>query len=658
VERTLAVLVFVPTVVVTVLIFGAVIRRLLGVRVGPVRTLAGAVLALVITSPILTALAPADPRSIPGGQAFLLLVAAVVVSAVLAMVALVILEVLLPTGSLPGPVEMIRGLRRRAARTRRYSAIVRIALRHGLGRFLRGTPTGSPDSAAARRRLARSLRDALDEGGVTFVKLGQVLSTRRELLPSEFVDELTALQDNAAPVPWAQVSAVVEAELGRPVTEAFAEIDPEPLAAASVGQVHAARLADGTEVVVKVRRPGIAAVVARDLDIVQRLAATLEERTAWGRSFGLRGLARGFADALREELDFTVERDNLQAMAAALAASPDRGVRVPRPYGHLSSERVLVMERLPGTPLSTAGPELESLGDERREAVAAGLLDSMLDQVLIHGLFHADLHPGNLLIGAGGGLGLLDLGSVGRLDAVSRETIGRLLGAVGRGDPVAVSDALLLLADRTEAVDERDLQRAVGVLLIRYAAPGRTAGVAAVGALLRTFAAYGLGVPAAVAAVFRAFATLEGTLGLIRPGFDLIGAARAAGDRRIADALAPEKLRGTVEDELVALLPVLRGLPRRIDRIGDALEHGRLRIGVRLFADEADRRLVTGLLHQVLLTAIGAVSGLMAVLLLGAGPGPRLSAGVGLFPLLGYGMLVVAAFLVLRVLVVIFRRDP
>jgi ubiquinone biosynthesis protein len=472
------------------------------------------------------------------------------------------------------------------------------------------------------------------------------------------VDELTALQDNAAPVPWAQVSAVVEAELGRPVTEAFAEIDPEPLAAASVGQVHAARLADGTEVVVKVRRPGIAAVVARDLDIVQRLAATLEERTAWGRSFGLRGLARGFADALREELDFTVERDNLQAMAAALAASPDRGVRVPRPYGHLSSERVLVMERLPGTPLSTAGPELESLGDERREAVAAGLLDSMLDQVLIHGLFHADLHPGNLLIGAGGGLGLLDLGSVGRLDAVSRETIGRLLGAVGRGDPVAVSDALLLLADRTEAVDERDLQRAVGVLLIRYAAPGRTAGVAAVGALLRTFAAYGLGVPAAVAAVFRAFATLEGTLGLIRPGFDLIGAARAAGDRRIADALAPEKLRGTVEDELVALLPVLRGLPRRIDRIGDALEHGRLRIGVRLFADEADRRLVTGLLHQVLLTAIGAVSGLMAVLLLGAGPGPRLSAGVGLFPLLGYGMLVVAAFLVLRVLVVIFRRDP
>ena len=278
-EQTIAALLFVPVIIVTVLVFAAVIRRLLGVRIGGVRTLLAGLLALFATTPILSSLAPSDPRTVTGGEAFLLGAASIVVSALLAMAALVILEVLVPTGSVPGPVEAWRGARRRVARTRRYVTIVRIALRHGLGRFLRGRPPSGPASAAARRRLARSLREALDEGGVTFVKVGQLLSTRRDLLPAEFVDELTALQDRAAPVPWPEVAAVLTAELGRPIEDAFASIDPEPMAAASVAQVHAARLPDGTEVVVKVQRPGIAAVVERDLDILFRLADTLEDRT-------------------------------------------------------------------------------------------------------------------------------------------------------------------------------------------------------------------------------------------------------------------------------------------------------------------------------------------------------------------------------------------
>jgi ubiquinone biosynthesis protein len=657
VETTIAVLLFVPTMIVTVLLFAAVIRRLLGVRVGPVRTLLAAVLALFVATPILGALAPPDPRTVSGGEVVLLGILSIVVSALLAMAALVVLEVLLPTGSMPGPFELWRGTRRRIGRSRRYAAIVRIALRHGLGRFLRGRPAPGPSSAAARRQLGRSLRAALDEGGVTFVKLGQLLSARRDLLPAEIADELTALQDRATPVPWDEVAAVLAADFGRPVQEAFAAFDHEPLAAASVAQVHAARLADGTEVVVKVRRPGIAAVVERDVDILLRLAGTLEQRTSWGRPLGLRALADGFAAALREELDFTVERDNLQAMAAALDTSPNRGVRVPAPHAELSSERVLVMERMNGTPLGAATAELDRLGDERRAEIAGGLVDTMLDQVLVHGIFHVDLHPGNVLVTDDGRLSVLDLGSVGRLDAATRAGIGQLLGALGRGDSVAVSDALLQVVDRPEEIDERELQRAIGALLVRYAGPGSTAGAAAVPALLRTFTSYGLRVPPAVAAVFRAFATLEGTLGLVRPGFDLVAHARAAGSRRIAEALAPERLRGSLEDELAELLPVLRRLPRRIDRIGDALEHGRLRVNVRLFADDQDRRLVTGLVHQALLTIIGSAAGVIAVVLLSAGDGPRVSATVGLFPLLGYGLLIVAVVLVLRVLVVVFRRE-
>ncbi|MFC3737910.1 ABC1 kinase family protein [Paractinoplanes deccanensis] len=656
-QRALSIVLFVPTVIVTVLAFAAVIRRLLGVRVGLVRALLAAVLALLVTAPILSAFAPDDPTTVGGGEAFLLGAASIVVAALLAMAALVVLEVLLPTGSLPGPVEAWKGARRRIERTRRYSTILRIALRHGLGRFLRGRPLPGPTSAAARRRLARSLRAALDEGGVTFVKIGQLLSTRRDLLPAEFADELTALQDRATPVAWPEIDAVLTAELGHPAGEVFRDIDREPLAAASVAQVHAARLLDGTEVVVKVQRPGIARIVERDLDILLRLADMLEDRTAWGRAFGVRGLATGFAAALREELDFTVERDNLRAMAAALAASPGRGVRVPAPHPGLGSERVLVMDRLPGTPLGAAAPLLARLDDERRAEIASGLLDSMLDQILVHGLFHVDLHPGNLLLDDDGSLGMLDLGSVGRIDAVTRTAIGRLLLAAGRGDSVAVTDALLQLLDRPDDVDERELQRMVGALIVRYASPASTVGVAAVTALLDTFTAHGLGVPPSVAAVFRAVTTLEGTLALVHPGFDLVGQARASAGRRIAGGLTPDNLRDALEQELSTILPMLRGLPRRIDRIGDALEHGRLRFNVRLFADDQDRRLVTGLLHQVLLTVIGATAGVMATLLLGTDGGPRVSTGVALFPLLGYGLLIVSAVLVLRVLVTVFRHD-
>ncbi|KUL22368.1 ABC1 kinase family protein [Actinoplanes awajinensis] len=649
-----SILLFIPFLALIVWLFAAIIRRLLGVRVGPGRTLLAAVLALLVTSPVLAGLAPPDPKNVGLAEGVLLVLAAAGLAALLAMAALVVLEVLLPTGSMPGPVEVWRGTRRRIARTRRYSTIVRIALRHGLGRFLRGRPQAGPTSAAARRRLARSLRDALDEGGVTFVKVGQLLSTRRDLLPAEFVEELTALQDRATPVPWDQIAAVLEAELGDRV---FAEIDREPLAAASIAQVHTARLPDGTPVVVKVQRPGIGAVVERDLDILVRLAEALEARTSWGRSFGVRGLALGFAEALREELDFTVERDNLQTMAAALAMSPRRGVQVPLAYAEFSSERVLVMRRLPGTPLGAAEPVLARLDDDRRQAIAADLLDSLLDQVLIHGIFHADLHPGNLLVGADGTLGMLDLGSVGRLDTVTRAAVGRLLAAVGRGDPVAASDALLDLADRGGEVDERELQRALGMLLVRYAAPGSSAGVAAVSALLRTFTSHGLGVPAPVAAVFRAFTTLEGTLGLLRPGFDLIGQARAVAGRRLTEMLDPQHLPRTLQEELITLLPMMRGLPRRLDRIGDTIENGRLRLNVRLFSDDQDRRLVTGLIHRTLLTVIGAAAGVMATLLLGSGEGPRVSAGISLFPLLGYGLLTISVVLVLRVLIVVLRRD-
>src|SRR5215475_293733 len=204
---------------------------------------------------------------------------AIGVPLIVAMIFIVAAEALVPSGTLPGPVEAIQRTRRAFARSRRYAQISRIAVRHGLGPYLRGHRMRGGESPGGPAALALSLRQALEEGGTTFIKLGQLLSTRRDLLPEEFIFQLSQLQDRAEPAPWEQVSEVIAGSLGAPVEQVFAELRPEPAAAASIAQVHKGRLragADsGPEVAVKVQRPGIRATVQRDLDILLTLAVRL-----------------------------------------------------------------------------------------------------------------------------------------------------------------------------------------------------------------------------------------------------------------------------------------------------------------------------------------------------------------------------------------------
>ena len=644
-------LIFVFTAL-TVLVFAFGVRRLLGLRFSVLRTLIAGVLAFLIASPVITAISGsvvAKRTSVLPELWFVIL--GVTIALVVGMVFLVVAEALVPSGSVPGLVYVLRGMRRRMGRARRYWQISGILVRRGLTPYVRGGRRSELLTSEGRARLARSVRLAMEDGGVTFVKLGQVLSTRRDLLPAEFTSELSRLQDDAAEVPWPAMEQVLRSELGAEVGELFASFDREPIAAASIAQVHAATLTSGARVVVKVRRPDVSQIVDRDLDIAGRLAARLERSTNWGRAVGAAGLAAGFAGALREELDLRVEARNMTSVAAAPGS---RGIAIPVPYQPLCTGLVLVMDRFDGRSLAAIDAGMPA---DVRAALARSLLDCLLREIMLEGTFHADPHPGNVLLLADGRLGLLDFGSVGRIDRGLRSALQRLLLALDKGDPAGLADALLEVVERPEELDELRLERMLGRFLARHVAAGITPDVTMFTDLFRIVSNYGLAVPPEIAAVFRALATMEGTLTQLAPGFDIVAEARRFAGEQLAGQFSPDTLRTTAADELVALLPLLRRLPRRIDRIGGALEAGRLSVNVRLLADEGDRRIVTGLLYLVLTTFLAAASGIMAVLMLGLHGGPTITSRVSLFQFLGYCLLVISAILALRVLALVFRPN-
>lgn len=653
------VLAYLVATVVNVALVSFVVRRLLGVPVGWPRTI---VLSLVIqagSAGLLTWVGQTlgldtTIGSPTLGQTFAILALVLAWLIAVQVAILAILEVFVPTGTLPGPLTFARSLPARRRRAARYTAIVRIAAQHGLGAYLR--PTGSAADQPASK-VARSLRLALTDGGVTFVKLGQMLSSRPDLLPEAYIAELSTLQDRVPPQPWADVERVLERELGRPVDEVFGHIEQEPMAAASVGQVHRGVLRSGDEVVVKVQRLGARRQVTADLDIILRLGAWLQRTTGWGRRLGTRALAEGFAASLDEELDYRVELTNMRAVAAGLADTGRSRLRVPRAHEAWCSERVLVMDCMPGRPVGEADTVLTSFSPEQRRAMADDLLGAVLHQVVVTGVFHADLHPGNIFVADDGTLGLLDFGAVGRLDQGARTSIGLLLAAVDRQDAIAAADALLDLLDRTERVDDRSLERDLGQLMLRHTAgPGPVGSAAMFVELFRLVLRHGLTVPPQVAGAFRALGALEGSLRLISPDLDVVSAARAHGRGLVTATLTPTEVRSSLESQLATVLPMLQRLPRRVSKITEDLEAGRFTLGVRAFADPGDRAFLTGVVHQLVMTALAAAATLGGIILIATDSGPLMTGQVRLYAFLGFTLVFFGFILASRVLALVFHQ--
>jgi ubiquinone biosynthesis protein len=459
---------------------------------------------------------------------------------------------------------------RRRTRWRRSFEVLGTARRTKLLRVLR--EIGLAGERPPTPEGAREFRRALEELGTTYVKLGQLLASRPDLMPDVYIEELSHLVDEVPPVPFAEIEPVIRRSVAQ---DAFVRIDPEPLAAASIAQVHKGLLQDGREVVVKVRRPGVVEQAEVDLDLLRTTADFLERRSKAARLLQLSALAEEVAQYLLAELDFTEEAYNTELIGRMVDGNPY--LLVPKVVTELVSEEVLVLQHIEGKKVSAD----HGLGAERAEVLAREFFRTYVRQVAAEGVYHADPHRGNVLITADGRLALLDFGLLGRLDDDTRQGIAQLLLALAqnRGDDVA---ALILdLSKTTLESDEPGFIAELHRKLPRYhwRPLSRIRAGDALADLMRMTVKYGIQLPTSFALVGKTLAQADSIARALDPNLDPILLLREdALELMTSEAekrLTPTELSSYAFTQLG---PLVR-LPRRIGQIADHLQQGTLRVG-------------------------------------------------------------------------------
>lgn len=451
-------------------------------------------------------------------------------------------------------------------------------------RFGRPQALAEPLVDNQRESTARRFRRLLDELGPTFVKLGQILSTRADLLPAEFIAELRLLQDAAAPIPLEQVRAQLEAAFGQPVDDLFSSIEPAPLAAASIAQVHRARTQGGEEVVVKVQRPDITSQVNADLAVLHALARLLEATVEEMGIYSPVGIVEEFDRAIHEELDFVHEAANVRAFAATHAERP--ALRIPKVFDELSTSTVLTLEFLDGTRLVQA-----ELSPERRQALARVVVDASFQQLFVDGLFHGDPHPGNFLLLQGDVVGLLDFGLVGRLTRAMQETLVLLSVAVALKDADSVARLLYRMGAPDARANLAGFRADIETLLQTHLPEART--LAQVNArhlltdLLDLAVRYRIRIPREYALLSRAAVAVEGLLRQLAPDMDILAVSLPYAKQLLAGRYDPTQLRGGLMRTLLRFQGLASDLPTQLSQILLDLETGRF--GVTVKSPELER---------------------------------------------------------------------
>ena len=493
----------------------------------------------------------------------------------------------------------------------RYSDLVRLLLRHGRGDLLAGAQQddfdadeGVPDAAT---KGAEAFAADLEAMGPTYIKLGQLLSTRFDLLPPAYTEALTRLQDSVEPFPFEQVREIVEDELGARIKDLFATFDEEPLAAASLGQVHRATTRSGRDVVVKVQRPDVRETVRGDMDTLDTVTGLADKHTSIGRSYGLNQLLRQFRRSLVDELDYRREARNLLRFIE-LTSEHDRLV-VPEPLMQLTTTRVLTMDHIEGRKVTDLGPL--ALIDLDARPLVEQLFHCYLRMILDDGVLHADPHPGNLLVTDDGRLALLDLGMVATVPQRVQAHVTKLLLAINDGEG---EEAAAVLADMGHPLEDHDaaaFRDDVAHLVSEAVASGSDlqAGRLLV-ELSRLSGVHGLRPPAEMAMIGKALLNLDQTTVHLDPDFSPADAIRDNVSDIFASSLKVSP--GGLLTAAIETKEFTAQLPKRANRILDTLARGEMRVRVdaideqrlHLVLQRVGNRLTLGLI--IAATIIGA----------------------------------------------------
>ena len=520
---------------------------------------------------------------------------------------------------------------------KRYKEIARLFWKYGRSDLVTQMATdGGIDTADLKPSTngevtPDQLADDLEAMGPAYVKLGQVLSGRPDLLPEPYVKALARLQDKVKPFSYGEVEEIIQSELGVRISKAFSRFDVKPIAAASLGQVHSAALRDGRLVVVKVQRPNIERQIAEDFEVLAEIARFLDAHTQVGRRYRFPTVLEEFRVTVEQELNYEREAQNLISLGESLKEFDL--IQVPQPVPDYSSRRVLTMDYVQGCKITALGPLVRL--DLKGAQLAEQLCKAYLKQVLVDGLFHADPHPGNVFLTDDGRIALLDFGMVGRTTPAMQQNLLKILTALSDGDGDQVAELVVRISEATKDFNEGEFQRRLGRLVA--ARQHQELQQLRVGKSLlevsRNAAENGLVVPSELTLLGKTLLQLDEVGRILDPEFEPNEFIRRSLGELMSKRMLRQATQGSVVSSLLEMKDFIGGLPSRLNRIMDAITRQELEVKVK----SVDAKMVVEGIQKIANRITAGI--LLAALIMGAAELMQVQTTFRLFGYPGFAML-------------------